>query len=100
MTFFRGPDYAELEEEISSITEAKEEKQFDGAAKATEQSSILQTASKIASLKFIRPFSCIGVIYIIYELSGKYRMWDVKLISDKILDKYDLVANMLTGIRI
>ena len=74
MTFFRGPDYAELEEEISSITEAKEEKQFDGAAKATEQSSILQTASKIASLKFIRPFSCIGVIYIIYELSGKYRM--------------------------
>ena len=70
MTFFRGMRYAELEEEISAITEAKEEKQFD-AAKA---SSLLQTASKIASLKFLRPFSCIGVIYIVYELSGKYEV--------------------------
>ena len=66
MTFFRGPDYAELEEEISSITEAKEEKQFE----ARKRSSFMQTASKLASLKFFRPFSCIGVIYIIYELSG------------------------------
>ena len=68
MTFFRGPDYAELEEEISSITEAKEEKEFDSA----EATPFLQTVSKLASLKFFRPFSCIGVIYIIYELSGKY----------------------------
>ena len=69
MAFFRGPDYTELEEEISSITEAKEEKQFE----ATKKSSFVQTASKLASLKFFRPFSCIGVIYIIYELSGKVR---------------------------
>ena len=74
MTFFRGPNYAELEEEISSITEAKEEKQFDASKAADEKSSFFQTASKIASLKFFRPFSCVGVIYIIYELSGKFRV--------------------------
>ena len=75
MAFFRGPDYAELEEEISSITEAKEEKQFDSAAdKATEQSSFSQTASKMASLKFFRPFSCVGIIYILHELAGKYHV--------------------------
>ena len=74
MTFFRGPNYAELEEEISSITEAKEEKQFDASKAVDENSSFFQTASKIASLKFFRPFSCVGVIYIIYELSGKFRV--------------------------
>ena len=29
-----------------------------------------QSASAIMSSKFLRPFSCIGVIYIVYQLSG------------------------------
>ena len=30
----------------------------------------MQSVSNIMSRKFLRPFSCIGVIYIIYQLSG------------------------------
>ena len=31
---------------------------------------MFQSASNIMSSKFLRPFSCIGVIYIVYQLSG------------------------------
>ena len=79
MTFFRGTEYGELEEEISSITKAKEENNIDTSS--TEQSSFLQTASKIASVKFLRPFSCIGIIYITYELSGRFNIWRKRTFS-------------------
>ncbi len=73
MSFFHGPDFSELDSELAAIIEAKELKDKtanDFAESNGEKRQFLRAASELMSGVFLRPFSCIGVIYIIYELSG------------------------------
>ena len=87
LIFFRGPDYDGISQEISDTIEARRSKLKNGTIdntsiilQAIEFSSptktdapfiiCLQCVSNVMSWKFIRPFSCIGIIYILFQLSG------------------------------
>ena len=63
LQFFRGYDY-DITEEFSEIEEKHESKKvFQGTKKVPIIKSIL-------SLSFLKPFSCVGVLFITAEFSG------------------------------
>ena len=63
LQFFRGYDY-DITEEFSEIEEKHESKKvFQGTKKVPMIKSIL-------SLSFLKPFSCVGVLFITAEFSG------------------------------
>jgi hypothetical protein len=77
MAFFRGPNFSDLDNEFVDITEAKERKRKNssiingnGGVGGSDNQPLIHTASKLMSRAFFRPFSCVGIIYIVYELSG------------------------------
>ena len=99
MMFFRGADYEGLEEELNDISDAKrvKQKELDIVSTDNEEKTpaILQvnviglsfllisrwiyvyfkSVSNIMSKKFLRPFSCIGVIYIVYQGRNSIQSW-------------------------
>ena len=65
LKFFRGPNY-DITEEIEEIKEKRKSK----VENQGEKSSGMQTLKKIMSKSFLKPFSCIGIIFICSEWSG------------------------------
>ena len=58
--FFRGRDKESLLEELQGIVDAKN-------CKSNEERSLL---SVVSSTAFFSPFSCVGVIFILFRISG------------------------------
>jgi hypothetical protein len=64
MMFYRGNEFKGLEEEIREITEANNKR--TGVKNREWNASV----KRIFSSAFLKPFSCVGALYILFRLSG------------------------------
>jgi hypothetical protein len=69
MVFFRGGKYLLLEDELDAIINEKERKE-ETVSNRKSKISFLSLASFLKA--FARPFSCVGIIYILYQESKHY----------------------------
>ena len=65
LKFFRGPNY-DITEEIEEI-KGKRKSKIENQG---EKTSAKQTFNKIMSKSFLKPFSCVGILFIFSEWSG------------------------------
>ena len=63
MEFFRGPLTVEFEEEINAINEST-------SISKSEKICAFGTFQHLTKALFLKPFSCIGVLFLSYHLSG------------------------------
>jgi hypothetical protein len=64
MVFYRGEEFEGLEKEITEITEANNKRT---GVKYKEWNA---SVKRIFSSAFLKPFSCVGALFILFRLSG------------------------------
>ena len=63
MSFYRGPDNLETEKEVASIIESVAKKDNSGR-------TFVDVLKQLRGPSFTKPYSCIGVLYMIYNFAG------------------------------
>ena len=68
MIFYRGKGFQGLENELQSIIELEVDKESSGIAKP----GFMGRLQILKSPAFLKPFKCVGVIFLLMNMSGIY----------------------------